>query len=174
MAKFVKKPIVVEAITFDELVEYGLKHSDGAIVNGFPWTFKYAGQPISHENDNCYLIPTLEGIMRFERGDMLITGVNGEIYPCKMDIFLKTYDPYVEELSKVDSHEIIKCRRDKFIIVTDTGHCSRCGQDHEKLIFREFKHSDIALFTHWCLCPVTNEPILMLAQQRDEANEQPK
>ncbi len=31
--------------------------------------------------------------MRFERGNMLITGVKGEIYPCKMDIFEATYEP---------------------------------------------------------------------------------
>ncbi len=30
--------------------------------------------------------------MKFNRGDMLITGVKGEIYPCKMDIFQATYN----------------------------------------------------------------------------------
>lgn len=92
MAKFRKKPVVIEAITFDELVEYGKAHGAN-IVNGIPWSFEYQGQPITHENDNCYLIPTLEGTMKFNRGDMLITGVNGEVYPCAMDIFTKTYDP---------------------------------------------------------------------------------
>lgn len=92
MGMFRKKPVVIEAITFDELVDYGC--SSGAnIVNGMPWSFNYQGQPITHENDNCYLIPTLEGTMRFDRGDMLITGVKGEIYPCKIDIFEATYDP---------------------------------------------------------------------------------
>lgn len=90
--KFRKKPVVIEAITFDELVERGIK-SGGNIVNGMPWSFSYAGQPITHENDNCYLIPTLEGTMRFERGGMLITGVKGEIYPCAGDIFAATYEP---------------------------------------------------------------------------------
>lgn len=90
-----KKPVVIEAITFDELVEYGRANS-GNIVNGMPWSFTYEGQPITHENDDCYLIPTLEGTMRFERGDMLITGVKGEIYPCKSDIFAATYEPVAE------------------------------------------------------------------------------
>jgi len=92
MPLFRKKPVVIEAITFDELVEYGIAHG-GNVVNGMPWSFRYQGQPITHENDNCYLIPTLEGTMNFCRGDMLITGVNGEIYPCKLDIFAKTYEP---------------------------------------------------------------------------------
>lgn len=89
--KFRKKPVVIEAITFDELVQFGL--ANGAnVVNGMPWSFQYKGQPITHENDNCYLVPTLEGTMKFERGDMLITGVKGEIYPCKPDIFAATYE----------------------------------------------------------------------------------
>ena len=37
-------------------------------------------------------IPTLEGIMKAAPGDFIIKGVNGELYPCKADIFEKTYD----------------------------------------------------------------------------------
>ena len=92
MAKFRKKPIVIEAITFEELVEHG-KANAANLVNGVPWSFDYACHPITHENDDCYLIPTLEGTMRFNRGEMLITGVKGEIYPCKPDIFEATYEP---------------------------------------------------------------------------------
>lgn len=90
--KYRKKPVVIEAITFDELVAHG-KASGAPIINNMPWSFDYCGQPITHENDACYLIPTLEGTMRFNRGDMLITGVKGEIYPCKSDIFEVTYEP---------------------------------------------------------------------------------
>lgn len=92
--KFRKKPVVIEAITFDELVAHGLAncHASG-VVNGMPWSFTYAGHAITHENDNCYLIPTLEGTMSMSRSDMLITGVKGEIYPCKSDIFAATYEP---------------------------------------------------------------------------------
>jgi hypothetical protein len=93
--RFRKKPVVIEAITFEELVEYGILHAAN-LVNGVPWSFDYKGHPITHENDDCYLIPTLEGTMKFTRGDMLITGVNGEIYPCKPDIFEKTYDAVSE------------------------------------------------------------------------------
>ena len=91
MAKYRKKPVEIEAITFEELVEHGRKHGAN-IVNGMPWSFNYQGHPITHENDECYLIPTLEGLMRFTPEDMLITGVNGEIYPCKIEIFKKTYE----------------------------------------------------------------------------------
>ena len=91
MAKFTKKPVEIEAITFDELVAHGRKTA-AVIPTEMPWAFDYKGQPITHENDDCYLIPTFEGTMKFNRGDMLITGVKGEIYPCRLDIFLATYD----------------------------------------------------------------------------------
>jgi hypothetical protein len=37
-------------------------------------------------------INTLEGVMTAVEGDWIIQGVNGEIYPCKPDIFEKTYE----------------------------------------------------------------------------------
>ena len=92
MTQFRKKPVVITAITFDQLVAHGLTQTP-AVANGMPWAFSYAGHAITHENDDCYLIPTLEGTMKMSRDDMLITGVKGEIYPCKRDIFEATYDP---------------------------------------------------------------------------------
>lgn len=93
MAKFRKKPVVIEAITFDELVTHGLKQVDGnSIHNGMPWSFDYKGHPITHESDECYLIPALEGVHQMTPKDILITGVKGEIYPCKIDIFELTYE----------------------------------------------------------------------------------
>jgi hypothetical protein len=89
--KYRKRPVIIEAITFDELVAHGIA-SGGNVVNGMPWSFDYQGHPITHENDDCYLIPTLEGTMRLGRSDMLITGVAGELYPCRRDVFEKTYE----------------------------------------------------------------------------------
>lgn len=86
-----KKPVVIEAITFEELVQHGNANASSN-VNGVPWAFEYKGHPISYENDRCYIIPTLEGIHNFTPDDMLITGVKGEIYPCKKDIFFATYE----------------------------------------------------------------------------------
>lgn len=96
MGFYRKKPVVIEAITFEELLQHG-KDVGANIINGMPWSFDYKGHPISHENDDCYLIPTLEGTMNFNRGDMLITGVRGEIYPCKPDIFAATYEEAANE-----------------------------------------------------------------------------
>lgn len=95
MAKFRKKPVVIDAITFDELVAAGAEANpaNAAVHGGYAWHFDYAGHPVTHESNDCYLIPTLEGVMRFERGEYLITGVAGEIYPCKAEIFAATYEP---------------------------------------------------------------------------------
>ncbi|HWQ95907.1 MAG TPA: hypothetical protein VN368_00905 [Candidatus Methylomirabilis sp.] len=59
---------------------------------------------------NCELtIRTLEGEMTAHPGDWIIKGVNGELYPCKPDIFEKTYEP-VEE--KIIAHRCRKRRLD--------------------------------------------------------------
>ncbi|AFU45478.1 hypothetical protein C380_08880 [Acidovorax sp. KKS102] len=113
MTQFRKKPVVITAITFDQLVTHGTERCkaegrESNIVNGMPWSFSYAGHPITHENDDCYLIPTLEGTMKMGRDDMLITGVKGEIYPCKRDIFEATYD-----LAPADLEQEIQAKADK-------------------------------------------------------------
>lgn len=95
MSKFRKKPDYIEAITFDELVAHGRTQTPD--TNGMPWSFTYAGHTITHENDDCYLIPTAEGTMNFKRDHMLITHVGGEIYPCEMSIFEATYEPVGKE-----------------------------------------------------------------------------
>lgn len=100
--KYRKKPVVIEAITFDELVAYGIAQGV-PLNNGMPWSFDYQGQHITHENDDCYLIPTLEGTMKMSRGDMLITGVKGEIYPCRGDIFAATYELFKEYMDESGS-----------------------------------------------------------------------
>ena len=48
--------------------------------------------PVTKQED----IVTLEGVMRADIGDYIITGVNGERYPCKPDIFAATYEPVTD------------------------------------------------------------------------------
>ena len=51
------------------------------------------GVHVNYEYTNPYVpIETLEGTMRASVGDYIIKGVNGEFYPCKPDIFEKTYE----------------------------------------------------------------------------------
>lgn len=76
--KYRKKPVEVEAFRL------GID----SIPDWFESIFTYGdGEMITA------LIYTLEGVMRAEYGDYIIRGVQGEIYPCKPDIFEATYEP---------------------------------------------------------------------------------
>lgn len=57
---------------------------------------KYRKKPVvveAYQTQKEMIIHTLEGDMKASPGDYIITGVNGEQYPCKPDIFEKTYEP---------------------------------------------------------------------------------
>ena len=78
--KFRKKPVVIEAVqwTGDNLSE--LREMDG-----FDKAYSlHMGELTIH---------TLEGNHHASVGDYIIMGVHGEFYPCKPDIFAKTYEP---------------------------------------------------------------------------------
>jgi hypothetical protein len=82
MAKFRKKPVVIEAVLWD-----------GKMPTVEPLMVGATTQSVEQDlGDPALLIPTLEGTMRAEVGDWIIRGVNGELYPCKPDIFAKTYE----------------------------------------------------------------------------------
>lgn len=59
-------------------------------------THKFRKKPIvieAYKTDKELIIHTLEGPLRAAPGDWIITGVRGEQYPCKPDVFEKTYEP---------------------------------------------------------------------------------
>jgi hypothetical protein len=58
-------------ITFDELVKHGIENGAN-IVNRMPWSWKINDKAITHENDTCYLIETIDGIKPFYKGQYLI------------------------------------------------------------------------------------------------------
>ena len=66
---------------------------------------KYRKKPVvveAYQTDREVIIHTLEGDMKASVGDYIITGVNGEQYPCKPDIFKKTYELVKKTRSKSD------------------------------------------------------------------------
>lgn len=81
MSKYRKKPIVVEAIQWD-----------GSNLYELSFRFPTAFASLIIHNDKEIVIKTLEGNMIANIGDYIIRGVNGEFYPCKPDIFEKTYE----------------------------------------------------------------------------------
>lgn len=74
MKEYKRKPKSVYAFTFDELVEFG-RQSGANIVNGMPWHFQYNGCPITHEDNNTFLLafPSIGGfVVRMTRSDILV------------------------------------------------------------------------------------------------------
>ena len=88
MAKYRKKPVVIEAFkwTADSEQQEDPLWIVHAINQGIV-TFEDSGT----ENISM-MIETLEGTHRANRGDFIIKGINGELYPCKPDIFEQTYE----------------------------------------------------------------------------------
>lgn len=85
MAKYRKKPVVIEAWQFtkENYKEGFSKYFEKENIS--LWS-QYGGEVIEGE------IITLEGTMKVSENDFIIKGVNGEFYPCKPDIFEKTYE----------------------------------------------------------------------------------
>lgn len=87
--KYKKLPIEIEAELVSELLEK-FKHN----FNELPkWIIEaYENTTINTITDNDFMIKTLEGNMIATKEDYLIKGINGELYPCKKEIFDKTYE----------------------------------------------------------------------------------
>lgn len=79
MAQYRKKPVIIEAF------KYGIDHRPDWFMD------KVSENKIFTYATYC-LINTLEGEMTGSYGDYIIQGVQGEVYPCKPDIFEMTYE----------------------------------------------------------------------------------
>ena len=92
--KYRKKPVVIEAFKFD-----------GYFIDfvGEPyapfWAFEglYTGV-LTVESQGDLYVNTLEGKMLVSIGDYIIKGIQGELYPCKPDIFEATYELAEKEI----------------------------------------------------------------------------
>lgn len=74
MGRYVKKQMVVEAVQWFKQGDHWAVLADAA-------------------NDALGYIDTPEGRLRVEPGDWIITGIAGETYPCKAEIFAQLYEP---------------------------------------------------------------------------------
>lgn len=102
MAEYRKKPVVIQAFQYDgDLIDNNGKyyvpewaeeaHKEGIIFF----------DSLDSDSPPCEMyIKTLEGIHHASVGDYIIQGVNGEIYPCKLDIFEKTYEKVSDKYAK--------------------------------------------------------------------------
>ena len=89
--KAIKKPVEIKYITFEDLDAYwrGLTLSDEEIDILRP-ILQNNTRYIT--NEYSYEIKTLTGKVIMNKDYVLIIGVQGEIYPCRVDIFNETYE----------------------------------------------------------------------------------
>jgi hypothetical protein len=91
--KYRKKPVVIEAMQLTTDTE--------VIAACIEWVYGVDMSTSITGRNACVrqvidgdglIIKTLEGNMKASFGDYIIKGVNGEFYPCKNDVFLKSYE----------------------------------------------------------------------------------
>lgn len=88
MAKYRKKPVVIEAVKVSEIID-GLRNN----FEKCPvWVRENYENLSLNVSEGSVSVITLEGKMLAGAEDYLIQGIKGEIYPCKPSIFEETYD----------------------------------------------------------------------------------
>jgi hypothetical protein len=111
MGKYRKLPVVIDALL------WGGKNQNemfNFLTGGMEQNVTLEGETfrIDLVNGGCQvgnlIIKTKEGDMRADIGDYIIKGVNGEFYPCKPEIFQKTYEVVLED----DDEELAKAWSD--------------------------------------------------------------
>lgn len=87
--KYTKKPVTIEAFQFggssSDIMKIEVWINGGDCPDYDGWSTSDCGRTM--------IIKTLEGEHIASPGDFIIKGVAGEFYPCKPDIFEKTYSP---------------------------------------------------------------------------------
>ena len=90
MAKYRKKPVVIDAIKFDtSMTQRDVEEAFGLNPGESPVQYD--------EIDDEFYIDTLEGAMDVVDGNYILRGVRGEFYPCQADIFEDTYEEVSED-----------------------------------------------------------------------------
>ena len=104
MKKYKKKPIIIEAeqwfeVTYDREAGHGFTPEDMPIYHLSVGYFRHPdidGEKLcKHCGKKMHIhgwIDTLEGGHNVCPGDWIIKGIAGELYPCKPQIFMDTYD----------------------------------------------------------------------------------
>lgn len=129
MAKYRKKPVVIEAEVYKEGLEDGFD-----LFQIHPNMRGLTKKPY---------IQTLEGKMAIDEGDYIITGIKNERYPCKPDIFKETYEKVEEEnleeeVEMDEDYEVIECSEcweekavEKGTWALSEGMCEQCYCEYQ-------------------------------------------
>ena len=90
--KYRKKPLIVKAIQWNGDIEY-LRNAFNQLTEDEIRIWNYVQ---INEDKKTVLISNLKGETTVSVGDWIIIGIHGEFYPCKDDIFKKTYEEVKE------------------------------------------------------------------------------
>ena len=98
--KYRKKPVEIEAFCFNGIIvdSEGRCAAPGWAVDALE------NETLFYDEGELY-IKTLEGNMKATIGDYIIQGVQGEIYPCKPNIFVQTYEPLLGSTKRMSRNE---------------------------------------------------------------------
>ncbi|PCE13279.1 hypothetical protein [Enterococcus faecium] len=102
--KYRKKPVIIEAVQFDR------SKAEKDVAKYYPMVTDLASSTTAlgvEEREDRFFISTLDGSMTVIDGDYIIQGVEGEFYPCKPDIFEKTYDVASQPPQLNDNQKIV-------------------------------------------------------------------
>ena len=129
MAQYRKKPVVIEAIQFNGKNAEEIEQWSNNNVK--------AGPASEDTSTRDYLeIETLEGTMTAQLNDYIIKGVNGEFYPCKPDIFEKTYDAETTSFKErlIKEHEELSDKLNKLYTFGSTEKFKELDPIHQQLL----------------------------------------
>jgi hypothetical protein len=96
MAQFRKRPIVIEAVQYQPggTIDGVIVFADDETRVPCYWTDEHGYRYPAKEGVDAFIL-TLEGPLHVSPGDWVITGIKGERYACKPDVFEATYEPVI-------------------------------------------------------------------------------
>ena len=101
MAKKYRYRTTIEAFTFDEFVQAGID-AGANLVDGIPWSWMYKNHPVTHENDNLYLVGAGSKPTRFHKGTILCDNPDTGLYTLPTQNFKKFFTPLEEYVQQDD------------------------------------------------------------------------
>ena len=99
MRKYRKLPVIIEAVEL-KFTHYSIKKciefmEQNVDTSSYETNRRFDDYVDQVSSRGFLEIDTLEGVMKASEGDFIIRGVNGEFYPCKPDVFNRTYEEII-------------------------------------------------------------------------------
>ncbi len=137
--KLVEKGDLFTALkTEEQLVgDYNVNVASIDLITSHAGGGKYKKKPVVVNAEQVFesgTVETLEGTMKYNYGDYLITGIKGEVYPCRKDIFEETYDEVKPDVSEQIKTQNLLREMDKIKLYPPK---IKEGNDHHFKSYRE-------------------------------------